>query len=87
MVQALAKHVNEPAFWWGLGLGRFFIHRRLIWLMVAATLTIIGFGLPRLAGDRAAGPAGEDATPEEMAMLDKPLYQHHGDLGRTAEST
>ena len=79
-------------------MGRFFVHRLLIALMVAVTVTIVGFGLLRLSGDLAAELAGEDATPAEIAQtakdygLDRPLYKQYwewvssafnGDLGRS----
>ncbi len=79
-------------------MGRFFVHRLLISLLVAATVTVVGFSLLRLSGDLAAELAGEDATPEEIAQtaksygLDKPLYEQYlvwltsafrGDLGRS----
>jgi peptide/nickel transport system permease protein len=79
-------------------MGRFFVHRLLIALLVSATVTVVGFGLLRMSGDLAAELAGEDATPEEIAQtaksygLDKPLYEQYliwvsaafkGDLGRS----
>lgn len=79
-------------------MGRFLIHRLTIALLVAITVSIIGFSLLRLSGDLAADLAGEDATPAEIAKvakaygLDRPLYIQYfewagnalrGDLGRS----
>lgn len=67
-------------------------------MLVAITVSIIGFGLLRLSGDLAADLAGEDASPEEIAQvakaygLDRPLHMQYfswagnalrGDLGRS----
>ncbi len=77
---------------------QFLIHRLLIAVMVAITVTVIGFGLLRLSGDLAAELAGDEATEAEIAEtaklygLDKPLYLQYfdwagkalgGDLGRS----
>ena len=77
---------------------RFFIQRLSIALLVAVTVSIIGFSLLRLSGDLAAELAGEDATAEEIAEvarsygLDRPLHIQYlrwarsalrGDLGRS----
>lgn len=75
---------------------RFFIRRLGVSLLVAITVSVIGFALLRLSGDLASALAGETATPEEIARvagmygLDRPLYVQyfdwvwgalHGDLG------
>ena len=67
-------------------------------LLVAVTVSIIGFALLRVSGDLAADLAGEDATPAEVAEiaalygLDKPLHEQYldwawsalgGDLGQS----
>ncbi len=77
---------------------QFLVHRLLIAVMVAVTVTVIGFGLLRLSGDLAAELAGDEATEAEIAEvaklygLDKPLYMQYfdwagkalrGDLGRS----
>jgi peptide/nickel transport system permease protein len=77
---------------------QFFVNRLLIALLVAVTVTAIGFGLLRISGDLAAELAGDDATEEEIAQvaklygLDRPLYIQYfdwaggalsGDLGRS----
>ncbi|HVA12149.1 MAG TPA: ABC transporter permease [Stellaceae bacterium] len=77
---------------------RFLIHRATIALLVAITVSIIGFTLLRLSGDLASALAGDTATPEQIAQtahlygLDRPLYIQyldwvwkalHGDLGRS----
>ena len=77
---------------------QFLVHRLLIALLVALTVTVIGFGLLRLSGDLAAELAGDEATEAEIAEtaklygLDKPLYIQYldwaggalsGDLGRS----
>lgn len=79
-------------------MGRFLIHRAAIALLVAITVSIIGFSLLRLSGNLAAELAGEDATPEMIAQtakqygFDRPLYVQYldwagsalqGDLGRS----
>jgi peptide/nickel transport system permease protein len=79
-------------------MGRFLVQRLTIALLVAFTVSIIGFSLLRLSGDLAADLAGEDATPEEIAEVakaygfDRPLYIQYlswagdaltGDLGRS----
>ncbi len=79
-------------------MAKFLIHRLYISVLVAVTVSVIAFGLLRLSGDLAAELAGEDATPEEIAViatqygLDKPLYVQYfnwagnaltGDLGRS----
>ncbi|AZG10554.1 ABC transporter permease [Pigmentiphaga sp. H8] len=75
---------------------QFFIRRLGVSLLVAVTVSVIGFALLRLSGDLASALAGETATPEEIARvaamygLDRPLYVQyfdwvwsalHGDLG------
>jgi len=77
---------------------RFLIHRASIAVLVALTVSIIGFALLRLSGDLAAALAGDTAKPEQIAQvahlygLDRPLYIQyldwagkalHGDLGRS----
>jgi|TARA_B110000438_G_C15698239_1_gene599872 peptide/nickel transport system permease protein len=77
---------------------KFLIHRLYISVLVAVTVSVIAFGLLRLSGDLAAELAGEDATPEEIAIiakqygLDRPLHVQYfkwagdaltGDLGRS----
>lgn len=75
---------------------RFLIHRATIAVLVALTVSIIGFSLLRLSGDLASALAGDSAKPEQIAAtahlygLDRPLYVQyldwagkalHGDLG------
>jgi len=75
---------------------RFFLRRLGVSLLVAVTVSVIGFALLRLSGDLASALAGETATPEEIARvahmygLDRPLHVQyfdwvwsalHGDLG------
>lgn len=77
---------------------RFFLRRAAIALLVAVTVSIIGFSLLRLSGDLALVLAGENARPDEVARiahlhgLDRPYaIQYldwmwaalHGDLGRS----
>ena len=77
---------------------RFLIHRSLIAVLVAITVSVIGFALLRLSGDLASALAGDTAKPEQIAQvahlygLDRPLYIQyldwagkalHGDLGRS----
>ncbi len=77
---------------------RFLIHRGAIALLVAVTVSIIGFTLLRLSGDLASALAGDTATPQQIAQtahlygLDRPFYVQyldwvwkalHGDLGRS----
>ena len=79
-------------------MGRFFVQRLGVALLVAVTVSIIGFGLLRVSGDLAADLAGEDATPAEIAEiaalygLDRPLHEQYlvwaskalgGDLGQS----
>ena len=79
-------------------MGRFFVQRLGVALLVAVTVSIIGFALLRVSGDLAADLAGEDATPAEVAEiaalygLDKPLHEQYldwawsalgGDLGQS----
>lgn len=67
-------------------------------MLVAITVSIIGFALLRVSGDLAADLAGEDATPAEIAEiavlygLDRPLHEQYltwaskalgGDLGQS----
>jgi len=77
---------------------RFFLRRAVIAVLVAITVSIIGFSLLRLSGDVAAVLAGESAKPEDIARiaqaygLDRPLYVQYldwawhalrGDLGQS----
>lgn len=79
-------------------MGRFLLQRSGVALLVAVTVSIIGFALLRLSGDLAADLAGEDATPEEIAEiaklygLDLPIHEQYlewagralgGDLGQS----
>lgn len=75
---------------------RLLVTRLFIALLVAFTVSVIGFSLLRLSGDLAAELAGEEATDEDILEtakaygLDKPLHNQymdwainvfHGDLG------
>ncbi len=77
---------------------RFVIRRTVIAVLVAVTVSIIGFSLLRLSGDIASVLAGEAAKPEDVARiahtygLDRPLYVQYldwawhalrGDLGQS----
>jgi len=77
---------------------RFFLRRAVIAVLVAITVSIIGFSLLRLSGDVAAVLAGESAKPDDIARvahaygLDRPLYVQYldwawhalrGDLGQS----
>ena len=79
-------------------MGRFLLQRAGVALLVAVTVSVIGFALLRLSGDLAADLAGEDATPEEVAEiarlygLDLPIHEQYldwagralgGDLGES----
>jgi peptide/nickel transport system permease protein len=79
-------------------MSRFLLHRGLIALLVAITVSIIGFSLLRMSGDLAQVLAGDNANPQQIAAtahlygLDKPLYLQYfdwvgnalsGDLGRS----
>ncbi len=79
-------------------MGRFLLQRAGVALLVAVTVSIIGFALLRISGDLAADLAGEDATPEEIAEiaklygLDLPIHEQYlewagralgGDLGQS----
>lgn len=79
-------------------MGRFLLQRAGVALLVAVTVSVIGFALLRLSGDLAADLAGEDATPEEVAEiarlygLDLPIHEQYldwagralgGDLGQS----
>lgn len=79
-------------------MSRFLIHRGTIALLVAITVSIIGFSLLRMSGDLATVLAGDNAKPEQIAQvahlygLDKPMYEQYldwavkalsGDLGRS----
>src|SRR6185503_15178450 len=83
---------------WETFMGRFLIHRGTIALLVAITVSIIGFSLLRASGDLAQVLAGDNAKPEQIAAtahlygLDKPLHEQYldwagkalsGDLGRS----
>src|SRR5262245_49141940 len=77
---------------------RFFLRRLVIAVLVAVTVSIVGFSLLRLSGDLATVLAGENARPEEVGRiahaygLDQPYYIQYlswagnalrGDLGRS----
>jgi peptide/nickel transport system permease protein len=79
-------------------MGRFLLQRFVIAILVAVTVSIIGFSLLRLSGDLAASLAGDHAQPEDVARiarlygLDQPLHVQYldwvgkaltGDLGRS----
>ena len=79
-------------------MGRFFIQRFTVALLVAVTVSIIGFSLLRMSGDLALELAGDEATAADVAQtaklygLDRPLYVQYfdwagkalqGDLGRS----
>ena len=79
-------------------MAQFLLHRLTIAILVAFTVSVIGFSLLRLSGDLATALAGEDASPEEIARtakaygLDRPFYVQYldwvgkamqGDLGRS----
>ncbi|MDB5571830.1 MAG: transporter permease [Hyphomicrobiales bacterium] len=76
----------------------FLLRRLTIAVLVAITVSIIGFSLLRLSGDLASVLAGENATPDDIARvaaqygLDRPLLTQYfdwlggaltGDLGRS----
>lgn len=76
----------------------FLIRRLVIALLVAITVSIVGFGLLRFSGDLASLLAGENATAEDVARisqaygLDRPIYIQYfdwvwnalrGDLGKS----
>jgi len=79
-------------------MSRFLIHRGTIALLVAITVSIIGFSLLRMSGDLATVLAGDNAKPEQIAQvahlygLDRPMHIQYldwavkalsGDLGRS----
>jgi peptide/nickel transport system permease protein len=79
-------------------MARFMIQRAIIALLVAVTVSIIGFALLRASGDLASALAGDTANTEQIAHtahlygLDRPLFVQyldwagkalHGDLGRS----
>lgn len=79
-------------------MGAFILSRLVIAVLVAITVSVIGFSLLRLAGDLAQQLAGDDAQPAQIAEvarrygLDQPLYVQYfdwagnalsGDLGRS----
>jgi len=74
------------------------VQRLGVAVLVAITVSVIGFALLRVSGDLAADLAGEDATPAEVAEiaalygLDRPLHEQYltwaanalgGDLGQS----
>lgn len=76
----------------------FLIRRLIIAVLVAITVSIVGFGLLRFSGDLAALLAGENATADDVARiaqsygLDRPIYIQYfdwvgnaltGDLGKS----
>jgi ABC-type dipeptide/oligopeptide/nickel transport system permease component len=71
---------------------RFVLRRLQIALLVAVTVSIVGFSLLRASGDIALVLAGENAKPEEVVRiahaygLDKPLYMQYLDWGGRALS-
>ena len=71
-------------------MAQFLLQRLTISLLVAITVSIIGFSLLRLSGDLAAELAGEDATAEEIAQvakaygLDRPFHIQYLDWARKA---
>ena len=71
---------------------RFFIHRATIAILVAITVSIIGFSLLRLSGDLATELAGDGASPAQIAQtahtygLDRPLYIQYLDWAGSALS-
>jgi peptide/nickel transport system permease protein len=79
-------------------MARFLVQRLVIAILVAITVSIIGFSLLRLSGDLAASLAGDNASPEDVLRvaqtygLDQPLHVQYldwvgnalsGDLGRS----
>jgi peptide/nickel transport system permease protein len=79
-------------------MGAFILGRLIIAVLVAITVSVIGFSLLRLSGDLAQQLAGDDAQPAQIAEvarrygLDQPLYVQYfdwagnalsGDLGRS----
>jgi ABC-type dipeptide/oligopeptide/nickel transport system permease component len=77
---------------------RFLLRRLVISILVAVTVSIVGFSLLRLSGDLATSLAGENAKPEDVARiahaygLDRPLVIQYfdwaghaltGDLGQS----
>jgi peptide/nickel transport system permease protein len=79
-------------------MGRFLLQRFVIAILVAITVSVIGFSLLRLSGDLAASLAGDHAKPEDVARiaqlygLDQPLHVQYldwvgkalsGDLGKS----
>ncbi len=77
---------------------RFCLERMAIALLVAVTVSVIGFSMLRLSGDLAAELAGENATPADIEAvraangLDRPLPIQYfdwagkalrGDFGRS----
>jgi peptide/nickel transport system permease protein len=79
-------------------MARFLVQRAIIALLVALTVSIVGFALLRASGDLASALAGDTATPQQIAHtahlygLDRPLVLQyldwaakalHGDFGRS----
>ena len=79
-------------------MGAFIVSRLIIAVLVAITVSVIGFSLLRLSGDLAQQLAGDDAKPAQIAEvarrygLDRPLHVQYfdwagnalsGDLGRS----
>jgi peptide/nickel transport system permease protein len=79
-------------------MSRFLVHRATIALLVAITVSVIGFSLLRMSGDLATVLAGDNAKPEQIAEvarlygLDQPMHIQYldwafkalsGDLGRS----
>lgn len=71
-------------------MSRFFMHRALIALLVAITVSIIGFSLLRLSGDLATELAGDNASAEDIVRtaklygLDRPLHIQYVDWAGNA---
>jgi peptide/nickel transport system permease protein len=71
-------------------MSRFFMHRALIALLVAITVSIIGFSLLRLSGDLATELAGDNASAEDIVRtaklygLDRPLHIQYFDWAGSA---
>lgn len=69
---------------------QFFINRLFIAVLVAITVSLIGFGLLRLSGDLAAELAGDDASEAEIAEvakaygLDRPFHIQYLDWAASA---
>ena len=73
-------------------MARFLVQRAIIALLVAVTVSIIGFTLLRLSGDLAAALAGDTAKPEQIAQtahlygLDRPIIVQYLDWAGKARA-